>query len=227
MPTPGAAIPRHSPASPAPPLPGVLSLPYAAHDAGRCARCWTGSCARDPRSPCCDFPRIPLGVQSHSSSAQGSPAPGVGRRAVPPHLSPPPSCGLPRGRAPGCLRARLEQGRIARDTESGRNQELPPAPTSSASPPCRPRDHKAQVNLHVRLIPQDAGLVGGALEGGDRSQGCLPAPGARPRVTATDVQGLCPHVPLEEETEAQSRQGTGPALHPPQPCGPGLLPSPV
>lgn len=54
-------------------------------------------------------------------------------------------------------------------------------PPPLGEPPRKPRPEaprlQSQMDLRVRLVPQDAGLVGGALEGAGRSQGHLPAQG--------------------------------------------------
>lgn len=109
----------------------------------------------------------------------------------------------------------------------GPKPETTPLPMGQPppSPPWKPRGHKVHVNLHIRLIPQDTGLVGGALGESGESQGHMPTLRACPRVTARGPPQACqaglltlllpPEMELEEEeTEAQSGEGTGPALKP-------------
>lgn len=72
-----------------------------------------------------------------------------------------------------------------------RSPEQEMAPPPQALPPREPALEapglKARMDLHICLVPQDTGLVGGALERGERSQGHVsppsPAPGSLPGST--------------------------------------------
>lgn len=119
---------------------------------------------------------------------------------------------------------------------SGPEQEMAPPPR--AQPPREPTleapGHKAWMDLHICLVPQDTGLVGGALERGERSQGHVgplsPAPGSLPGSThrcARFSAYTCSSERRCLRRQLRPRAGKGLAQHPPHCCVASGSPGPA